>query len=222
MKTLVLCPLKPELNVLLDFLKNEGIELHETLLKTKKSFHSPKLSCIFACGGHGKSRFASTTHKFLVEVPTIETVICLGTAGSLAPPTKPLDVVVGTSSIEHDSKEGPNDNKLATYESPAAKNLQKSKLQNRSFQVHFAPIASGAEDIVSSTRAKEIYEKTGALAVAWEGFGGACTAHAASKTFLEIRGITDNANPHAYEDFQKNLTVTIQNASRVLLQLLPF
>jgi len=223
LKTLVLCPLKPELNILLEFFRNEGIELHEITSKAKKSFRSPKLNCIFACGGHGKSHFASTTHKFLIEIPTIETVICLGTAGSLAPQVKPFDVILGSISIEHDSQRNEEEEKFPSFKSLLAPTLPPtSEFQAWPFQVHVAPIASGDEDIVSSERAQNIYEKTNALAVAWEGIGGACTAHAANKKFLEIRGITDHANSQAYEDFQKNLTIAIQNASRVLLQLLPF
>ena len=50
--------------------------------------------------------------------------------------------------------------------------------------------------------------RTGALAVAWEGAGGARACHFSGIPFLEIRGITDSADSDAASDFRATLEGT--------------
>jgi len=55
--------------------------------------------------------------------------------------------------------------------------------------------------------------RTGALAVAWEGAGGARACHFSGIPFLEIRGITDSADSDAASDFGANLEGAMRNVA---------
>ena len=61
------------------------------------------------------------------------------------------------------------------------------------------------EDIVDEVRRKEVHELTDALAVAWEGIGGARACAFSHIPFVEIRGITDVANADARSSFKAHL-----------------
>ena len=88
--------------------------------------------------------------------------------------------------------------------------------QLHSFRVHFGPIASGDEDVVETERGKELHESTGALAVAWEGAGGARACAFSSIPFVEIRGVTDTANHTAASDFAENLELAMNNLATLI------
>ena len=74
-----------------------------------------------------------------------------------------------------------------------------------SFKVHFGKVASGDEDIIERIRAQELNTLTGALAVAWEGAGGARASCFMGIPHLEIRGLTDIADNDAPIVFDENL-----------------
>jgi nucleoside phosphorylase len=88
------------------------------------------------------------------------------------------------------------------------------------FRVAFDVIASGDEDVVSSSRAAEIRAQTGAVCVAWEGSGAARAAAFNDIGSLEIRGVKDAADKEAPQDFHYNLAIPMDNVFR-LLEVLP-
>ncbi len=61
------------------------------------------------------------------------------------------------------------------------------------------------EDVVDKSRAQEIFKNTGALAVAWEGAGGARACAMERVCYVEIRAITDIAGSDSVANFRKNL-----------------
>jgi len=71
---------------------------------------------------------------------------------------------------------------------------------------------------VDLERSHAIQQRTGAFAVAWEGAGGARACQFSQVPFVEIRGITDNANQRAAADFTKNLEAAQQNVATVITQ----
>ena len=83
----------------------------------------------------------------------------------------------------------------------------------------FGVIASGDEDIMSSSRASELHQDTGADVVAWEGAGGARACQLAGVNYIEIRGVTDQAGESAPEEFKKNLPKAMKNLARTLLDI---
>ena len=82
--------------------------------------------------------------------------------------------------------------------------------------VHFGPIASGDEDVVDGERRRAIHQVTGALAVAWEGAGGARACHFSGVPFIEVRGITDHANSQAATDFKMHLPSAMRHVARLI------
>ena len=155
-------------------------------------------------------------------------IICAGSAGGLRDDLNIGDVVVATETVEHDFKWGilsgrplplfPGDRK-----SIAALKTELPTME-RSFDVHFGAVASGDEGIADSGRASELHRDTGAIAVAWEGAGGARAAAFSNLPFLEVRGISDGAGEDATSEFEANLPDAVSNVAMIVLslaQLLP-
>ena len=133
------------------------------------------------------------------------------------------DVVVATETVEHDFKWGilsgkplpsfPGDRKaIAVLENELP-------MMEESFDVHFGIVASGDEGIVDPKRASELRKDTGAIAVAWEGAGGARAADFSDLPFLEVRGISDGAGEDATSEFHENLPNAVQNVATIVLTL---
>lgn len=173
-------------------------------------------------GGHGKVQFALRTQSFILENKP-DLVVCAGACGALSSELRVCDVVVAESTIEHDFKLRFVERPIPSFAGNSAalqvlKNyVSNSKTQN--FGVHFGLIASGDEDIVGSERARELFSATSALAVAWEGAGGARACLHAGVPFLEVRGVTDSADHAAVENFKKNLPAAMNNVAAIIAQL---
>ncbi|HMB33077.1 MAG TPA: acyltransferase, partial [Methylomirabilota bacterium] len=84
------------------------------------------------------------------------------------------------------------------------------------FAVHFGDVASGDEDIVSVDRAQALRDATGALAVAWEGAGGARACAFSATPYLELRAVTDQANVEASSHFAQHLPLAMRNLATLL------
>ncbi len=171
----------------------------------------------FETGGHGKVAFALRAQE-LIMARTPKLVICAGACGALSPRVQPHDVVVAEKTIEHDFKIRMVDQPPPEFPGdPQA--LERLKGIPFDFPVHFGPMASGDEDVVGSERAQEIARKTSALAVAWEGAGGARACKHRQIPFLEIRGVTDRADSATMEAFRENLPQAMARVSAVLRRL---
>lgn len=191
---LIVCPLAAELEIFRDHALDRA------------RFH-------LALGGHGKVQFALETFRLAAELKP-ELIVCAGSAGGLAPQVKPLDVVVGEATIEHDFnlKFIKRDKPMFPGHSPTIERLRSLKIDG----LHFGTIASGDEDVVSDTRAREIYAATSALAVAWEGAGGARAAAQLKIPYLEVRGITDMAGNNSVSAFKENLRPAMAKLAGIL------
>ncbi|MDP7533166.1 MAG: hypothetical protein QGI88_05265 [SAR202 cluster bacterium] len=87
------------------------------------------------------------------------------------------------------------------------------------FDIHFGPVASGDEGIMGVERANEIVDATGAVAVAWEGAGGARACEFSGVPFVEIRGISDLADESSNTDFYENLPFAMKNLALLVKEL---
>jgi adenosylhomocysteine nucleosidase len=81
-------------------------------------------------------------------------------------------------------------------------------------------MAGGDEDIIEMTRGAELYQAHHALAVAWEGIGGARAAAFSHVPYLELRGATDTADHEAPVVFDANLKVVMKNIADLLVRWL--
>ena len=177
---------------------------------------------IVAQGGLGKVQYAVTTQHLLDNYADLSLVVCAGVSGSLTRATSVGDVVKGTATVEHDFNSKSPDARLPRFDGSArhiAALRQQANSGNTSFCVHFGPIASGDEGVTDPLRASELCSRTDALAVAWEGAGGARAAAFSGVPFLEIRGISDMADQDATSTWMANLPGAIQNVALVVAAL---
>ena len=227
--TLILFPLRLECEKFKSHLESFGYTLEGGKVGAVNYYVAQDLGWTLAVGGLGKTQFAITTQFLIDKLPLVNSVLCVGAAGALSEEIKPADIVVGESTIEHDFLSS-NKNEVPIFiaDPKLLEDLKSPNCVRRGhdnygasdrgkFFVHFGVIASGDEDIVDSKRALELRSRTQALAVAWEGAGGARACKFNSMPFIEIRGITDLANHNTYDDFKHNIDLAMKNICDFLL-----
>jgi adenosylhomocysteine nucleosidase len=215
MKILVVTPIAEEINCFLQSCAEQGIRSETIVVGKLPVTYFSALGVIVAQGGLGKAQFAVQTQHLIDTCPGLHVVICVGAAGALVNGLSIGDVVVATETVEHDIRNKFGRPLLPRFGSAKAivDALQKMSPATRAFQVHFGPIASGDEDVIDAARRQEIHRLTGALAVAWEGAGGARACQFSGIPFVEIRGITDSANSTAAADFAMHLHRALGNVA---------
>ncbi len=220
--TLLLTPLSLERKYLMAALEKRGVNFESFQVSCgdkKISAHQNKEhALVLAQGGHGKTQFGIQTQFWLQNLKTVDRIITIGAAGALSKELKPLDLLIVEEIIEHDyhSFFTPESKSPRFKTSPIVIKDEKKF----PYDIHRGALASGDEDIVSVKRAESLFEKTGALAVAWESAGGARCAQFNNIPYYEIRGITDNARENVAEDFKKNLAVVMDSLAEFILPLL--
>ena len=179
----------------------------------------PNLNLTLARGGTGKAQFAVHTRHLLDMSVDWSLVICAGAAGALADELAVGDVVVATTTVEHDYKNRFSARPVPRFDGApdAIEGLRRASLPSGSFKVCFGAVASGDEDVIDAARRKTLHLSTGALAVAWEGAGGARACAFSDTPFVEIRGITDTADHTAPSDFQANLAVAMGHIATLII-----
>lgn len=220
---LLITPLQKENNLLAEAFAQQGYTAVTKSAGKMKFLEFPELGIYLARGGHGKAQFAVQTQYLIDRIPGLQLVICAGASGVLVPELEIGDVVIGTSTIEHDyyirfmQRPAPVFNGHAPTCETIMQIVKNSALP---FSVHFGRIASGDEDIVTNERAGELAKQTAALCVAWEGAGAARACAFSKLPFIEIRSITDSANKSANQDFNQNLKLAMNNLAAFLVSWL--
>ena len=220
MKILVVIPTKIEFDFFKKACQSRGYQAQTTQIGKLKTTCFPALEMTVAEGGLGKTQFALQT-QHLIDMAGWDLVICAGAAGALVNDLSKGDVVIATQSVEHDIKNKFGKPLLPRFD--AAENIlelcRQSLPPEPGFHVHYGPVASGDEDVVERERRESIQKQTDALAVAWEGAGGARAAQFSGVPYIEIRGVTDSANGIAAFDFITNVKKTMRNVAHVILSL---
>lgn len=223
MTVLVVIPLEEEFRALADELSSLGLQSSGGSYGRISGRRYADGSLFVALGGFGKAQFGVQAQHLLDHMEGVSLAVCAGSAGGLAPGLAIGDVVVGTTTVEHDFNFAHTTNPLPKFEGSEQhlRRLQDLVPPIRAgFEIHFGAIASGDEGIFDTARAREINESTGAIAVAWEGAGGARAAKFSSVPFLEIRGISDNASEEALTHFVENIPSAMKNVAFVLHRIL--
>jgi adenosylhomocysteine nucleosidase len=220
-KILILTPLQEEYSDLYHSLSARGLKSHQDNLGRLDVHHFAALNVTLARGGHGKTQFGIQT-QYLLDHAQFDLVICAGAAGALAPDVRVGDLIVATSTVEHDFN-----NKFVPRPKPQFKGdvrsieqLKALKLPDGQFKIHFGVLAGGDEDVIDVKRGAELYRAHSALAVAWEGVGGARACAFSEVPYLELRGATDTANHAAPVLFTVNLKIVMRNIAHLLVQWL--
>lgn len=214
---LILCPLPKELEILISNLRDRGLQVSESHFGKLRVFEVPELKWRLSLAGHGKVQFGIQTQFLISQLKALDAVIYAGAAGALESKLATHDVVIAEKTIEHDYtlKFG----KRPHPEFPGDERLLKlfKNLRPDGYRIHFGVIVSGDEDVVDAQRAQELRTRFGALAVAWEGAGGARACQFNQIPFLEVRGLTDASNLNAVSDFNQNLKTAMSHVFEVLV-----
>ena len=218
---LIVTPLQEEYNDLYNNLSALGLDSRKGSIGKLTVDHFPVLNVTLARGGHGKTQFGIQT-QYLLDHAQFDLVICAGAAGALAPEMKIGDLIITTKTVEHDFN-----NKFSVKPKPqfhgdskSIEQLKSLNLMDADFSVHFGIMAGGDEDVIEIERGKELRELHNALAVAWEGVGGARACAFSEVPFLEVRGATDTANHEAPVVFYVNLKIVMKNMAFLLYKWL--
>jgi adenosylhomocysteine nucleosidase len=219
--TLIVTPLQEEYNDLHNSLCALGLDSHKSRIGRLEVDHFPALKVTLARGGHGKTQFGIQT-QHLLDHARFDRIICTGAAGALAPDVRVGDIIVATSTVEHDYnlKFAKRPQPQFAGDAQIIAQLQKLDVTNIGFNVHFGVMAGGDEDVIDVQRGRELCDLHNALAVAWEGVGGARAAAFSEVPYLEIRGATDTADHEAPVVFDVNLKIVMRNIASLLLMWL--
>src|SRR5262245_53455417 len=218
MRALIVLPLQAEIDHLSGALRADGYRLERTGLGRLDVVSLPELGVMVACGGHGKAQFALHTRHLLDHAGPLDLVICAGAAGALVEGIAVGDVVVAIRTIEHDFQRRFSGRPAPVFDGDATaiQSLRALAARAGGFTLHFGDVASGDEDIVSVDRAQALHRATGALAVAWEGAGGARACAFSATPYLELRAVTDQASVEASSHFAQNLPVAMRNIATLI------
>jgi adenosylhomocysteine nucleosidase len=218
---LVITPLQEEYDDLYHSLSALGLKSHKEKIGKLDTHCFPEINVTLARGGHGKTQFGIQTQHIL-DHGQFDLVICAGAAGALAPEVRVGDMIIATTTLEHDYN-----NKFSNRPKPNFPGDVKSieqilaiNLTDADFKVHFGIMAGGDEDVIDIQRGKELRELWDALAVAWEGVGGARASAFSDVPYLEIRGATDTADHEAPVVFYINLKIVMKNIAFLLYRWL--
>ena len=218
MRTLIVTPLAEEHHLLVQRLRDRGVDAEGQAVGAIQAHALPALDVMVAHGGHGKTQFGVQTRYLLDTLPSVARVLCVGAAGGLARGIAVGDIVVAVVTHEHDYN-------LKFVQRPQPRFSGDPEIieqfralpQPDGYDVHIGIVASGDEDIVERERGGALHEQTGALAVAWEGAGGARACALTGVPFVEVRGVTDSADHDAAADFETNLALAMANIADFLL-----
>lgn len=212
-------PLQEEMALFRQACTAHGLATADATVGQLAVMRVPELGLTVAPGGLGKVQFAIQTQHVLDASRTWDVVICAGAAGALVAGLAVGDVVVATETVEHDIHNhfGPPLLPRFSAAAPLIESLRGVRPPRNAFTVHFGPLASGDEDVVTVERQVALRQRTGALAVAWEGAGGARACQFSAVPFVEIRGVTDGANSSAAADFRVNLATAMRNVATVIV-----
>jgi adenosylhomocysteine nucleosidase len=211
-KIIIVTPLQEEYNNLHASLSALALKSYSAQIGKLDVHCFPEIDVTLARGGHGKTQFGIQT-QHLLDHAKFDLVICAGAAGALAPEVRVGDVIIATSTLEHDYnlKFSVRPKPSFAGDTKSIEQIRELDLSDVDFNIHFGIMAGGDEDVIESTRGAELYKEHNALAVAWEGVGGARASAFSEVPYLEIRGATDTANHEAPVVFDINLKIVMKN-----------
>lgn len=217
----ILSPIQQERDAIVRYCAAQGLRQEDSNIGQVPVVHIPELHLTLARGGLGKVQFAVTTRYILDMGSCPDVVLCAGAAGGLVDDVAIGDVVIGTTAIEHDFRKKFGRRRPPAYAAAPRilEALQSIQPPTPACNLHVGPIASGDEDIADPARRRAVHELTGALAVAWEGIGGARACAFSNVPFVEIRGITDAAAGDVPSSFKANLQLAMTHVAAVILTL---
>lgn len=99
MTTLIVCPLRSELEFLIEELKSLSWSIVAKERNVGRVYLCENLSVLFLVGGLGEERIAEKTARITAQLPDLKRIICAGTAGQLNAELNIGDVIIDGSTI---------------------------------------------------------------------------------------------------------------------------
>ena len=216
--TLIIIPTEMELDAFIKEYNKKGIRHESVNLGILKLNEFIEIGTGVTLGGLGKAQFAVQTQYCINRIDGLKRILCLGASGGLINGLNLGDVIVATETVEHDIKKHSRP-LMPRFSSDEAilKRFMTLTESKRDFRIHFGPVASGDEDIMTEVRKDELRKQTGAIAVAWEGAGAARACQFSNMPFAEVRGICDLADHNAGTDFFVNLELVMSHLAEVTI-----
>ena len=207
-----------ELDAFIKECNNKGMLYESVSLDILELYEFTELRTCVTLGGFGKVQLAIQAQYCIDRLDGLKRVLCVGASGGLKSILNLGDVVIATETVEHDFKKHglPAPPRFASDEL-VLKQFKSLSGRKRDFTIHFGPIASGDEDIMSESRKSELINQTGAITVAWEGAGAARACNFNNLPFIEIRGVCDSADHDAEKDFFANLELVMSHLAEVTM-----
>ncbi len=220
MKILTVIPTEAELESFVRASREQGYPAEMIATGKLPVTHFSMLDLAVASGGLGKVQFGVQT-QHLIDAGHWDVVICAGAAGALVTDLAVGDVVIATETVEHDIRNKFSKPLLPRFHGSEEMigRCRRALKTEPAFRVHYGPIASGDEDVMDAERRADIRARTAALAVAWEGAGGARACQFSGLPFIEIRGVTDGAGGTAADEFRQNVQLALKNVAQVIITL---
>jgi adenosylhomocysteine nucleosidase len=217
-KILIATPLKEEYEELYKSLSAHRLKAEPDMIGKLDVHCFPELNITLARGGHGKTQFGIQT-QYLLDHAQFDLIICAGAAGALAPEVEVGDLIVATTTVEHDYnlRFVKRPNPRFSGDAKSIEEIRALRFPEAGFKIHFGIMASGDEDVIDVRRGKELHSGHSALAVAWEGVGGARACAFSEVPYLEVRGATDTADHAAPVVFDINLKTVMKNIAHLLV-----
>jgi adenosylhomocysteine nucleosidase len=171
--------------------------------------------------GMGKRQGAEGS-RVLIDQFSAQAIINCGVAGAISPQRHIGDVVISDQIVEYDAITNPS-TKLPTY--PSHPQLLRMALQicpslPAPETILAGTILSGNHVVNSEQEKRKLWDEFQGQCVEQEGAGVARVCESSHIPWIVIRGISDLANGHALEDFQKNAQHAIDNVALVAFELL--
>lgn len=183
---------------------------------------------VVVVSGVGKVNAAICT-QILIDDFGVDCIINIGVAGGVSEDVSPGDIVIGTSLIQHDMDTTMFGDRLGqiprldTFDFKSDPNfIDKLRQVNLGDDIKIIEgvIVTGDQFISDLHKAKFLVDNFDAKATEMEGASIAHTAYLNKKPFIVIRSISDNASTGANIEFDKFISIAVNNSIKLLKVLL--
>lgn len=183
---------------------------------------------VVVVSGVGKVNAAICT-QILIDDFGVDCIINIGVAGGVSEDVSPGDIVIGTSLIQHDMDTTMFGDRLGqiprldTFDFKSDPNfIDKLRQANLGDDIKIIEgvIVTGDQFISDLHKAKFLVDNFDAKATEMEGASIAHTAYLNKKPFIVIRSISDNASTGANIEFDKFISIAVNNSIKLLKVLL--
>lgn len=214
--TLIIAPLEPELNPVINQLKILGLSFEKSILNKQPVYKCLEKPVVLATSGLGKVEMALKVSE-LHKLYKFESVLGIGSCGSLNPDLKLGSFHLIESGTEHDFKTCLGSN--IQYPNFETSTGLTQKIKSR-LHIGVTSVASGDETINSPERAQALRDNhPKAQIVTWETAGLARACNHLQLPWAEIRMISDYCDLSNFAEFRKKVKSGMPKLADMLLKL---